>query len=236
MSEQKDAALDIAHSELERLSADQDRAAVIEAQLGAYFAAAGDHIRNGELAQAGETITIMKDFLNTPSFQAIRSIQARKEFYSRNISVLEALLDETRNNQAALAAARAPADADLSAAAQSSGREEELLAENARLEQAIADLNRNITAAGTRGSDASQRIAQLESSSAALQNSNTTLEANIAQRDESIAALQSRNAELSQTVAARDNRIRELESQNSSLDSEANTLRQRFQAILEMSQ
>jgi chromosome segregation ATPase len=245
VSEQQEAAMTAAYGELERLNAEHDKAAVIEAQLTAYVTSAGALIRNGELIQAADTITAMRQFLNTPAFQGIRSVQARKDFYTRTITVLETLLEDARTNQAASGGGNyvQPDTASTMVI-------EELVAEKARLEETIAELNRSAAAAGSRNSDAARRLgeldnanavlrntnASLESAAAALRNTNASLEAAAREREEVIAGLRSQNAALTRTVAARDSQISELEAKISGLDSEISTLRQRFQAILELSQ
>ena len=68
-----------AREELERLSGEQEKAALIEKQLNAYFAATGRQFQAGQYAEAADTAAAAREFLSTPSFQTIRSIQARRE-------------------------------------------------------------------------------------------------------------------------------------------------------------
>jgi len=171
----------------------------------------------------------MRQFLDTPSFQLIRVIQMRKDFYYRNIAALEALLEEAYKNQAVLSGGTTGFSID-------SGELEESRTENVRLEARITELTNTLTSANTRGTGATQRLTELENASAALRTQNASLEAAIAARDENIGTLRTENSTLTQTVTARDNHIRDLDARINTLDTESNTLRQRLQAILELTQ
>jgi chromosome segregation ATPase len=225
LSERSEAALSSARGELERLRTEEEKAAAIEAQLGAFFQLSGDQIRSGLFAEAGDTLKIMRVFLNTPAFQGFRSVQARKELYTQSITALETMLEEARRNQEALTAAgKTPAE-------DSYGALEELLAKNAQLEQTIAGLNQSLQSAGSHGSGLTRRLTELERSAAALQTS-------LSAREQTIASLESNNTNLSQTLSTQDNTIRELRTQNaaqeeriSSLDTQLTSLRQALQAL-----
>jgi len=239
VSEQKDAALNAAMGELDRLSFDQDKAAVIESQLAASFTGAADRIRSGQYAQAIDILAGMRLFLNTPSFQGIRSVQARKETYERQISVLETLAEDAQRNSAFASGERIPAPVSVPVSDPDTERAlEELMADNARLEETVASLNRTIAASSSRGSGTAQRLAELEASTATLHKTNIALESAVTERQEAIAALESRNTTLSQTVATRDSEISALQTRSNeqeerirSLDTQLTTLRQAIQAL-----
>jgi len=94
---------DIARGELDRLSREQAQTATVEAQMGAFFANLSRAINENNLAEAVTIIRSMRDFLNTPAFQGLRSIQSRKELYVQAINSFEIMVDELRRTQAALA-------------------------------------------------------------------------------------------------------------------------------------
>ena len=222
---ESEAALDLAYSQLERLNTEQEKAAAIEAQLGAFFYMVGGQIQNGSLADASVTLENMRAFLNTPAFNDLRSVQARREVYSRSIDVMEATLEEARRNQEALAAARSrtPEDAEKEL--------EELLDRNILLEETVAGLNRTLSALSSEGSGATARLSELEASSAALSLQNSDLENRLSEYTETITGMELQNAQLSQTLAARDNVITALEIQRTDLEQEIANLRNQIDII-----
>jgi hypothetical protein len=94
---------DIARGELEQLSREQAQAATVESQMGALFANLSRAINENNLEEAATIIRSMRDFLNTPAFQGLRSIQARKDLYAQAINSFEIMVNELRRTQAALA-------------------------------------------------------------------------------------------------------------------------------------
>jgi chromosome segregation ATPase len=92
-----------ARGELEQLSREQTQAAAVEAQMGAFFANLSRAINENKLEEASTIIRSMRDFLNTPAFQGLRSIQARKDLYAQAINSFEIMVNELRRTQAALA-------------------------------------------------------------------------------------------------------------------------------------
>jgi chromosome segregation ATPase len=225
LSGESEAALNSARSEIERLRTEQEKAAAVEAQLGAYFQITSEQIRSGLLTAAGDTLKSMRSFLNTPAFQNLRAFQAKKDVYARSITVLEAMVEEARRSPEAFAAAEQTPGDDPGEAL------EELLTKNAQLVQTIAELNQRLQSAGSQGSGVTRRLTELENSSASLQSS-------LSARNETIASLESRNTDLSQSLSARDNTIRELRAQNtaqeeriSNLDTQLSSLRQALQAL-----
>jgi chromosome segregation ATPase len=235
-SEQRDAELDAARIELERLSAEQEKSASIEAQMGGYFITLGDQIRANRLPAAAETLKTMRVFINTPAFQSLRSIQARKELYAQTINAMERMVEETRKNQAALV---------LAAAGQLTDEETEktlasLREENARLQENVTELGKSFAAVNSQGSEQTRRLidlqgeaaalraeradlqrqsAELRQQSADLQQQNSALQASERQKNQDIASLQSSNANLTQTVSARDTEIRNLNTRITTLTS-----------------
>jgi chromosome segregation ATPase len=234
VSEQSQAALSSARSELERLSGEQEKAGLVESQLGGYYAAVNNHIRAGRLGEAAETVQVMREFLNTPAFQNLRAIQSRKELYVSAADTLDFMIDEARKNSA-------PGVSQRPGALEAGELERavtELQNRNARLEETVAGLNRTIAAYSSQGSDLGQRIAEIEGSAAALRTLNQALEQAAAERENTIAALQAQNAALTQTVAARDSSISALQAENASqvetianLNTQLASIRQALQAL-----
>ena len=228
VSEQKEAALNIAQSELERLGTEQEKASAIEATLAASFAFAGECVRNGELTRASEILLQIRQFLNTPAFQGIRSLQARKDLYIRSIALMEALVEDARKNHSTAVTVSPAAPGNDNANDKAIN---DLLADKARLEETIAGLNRSIAAMSSQGSGAAQRLVELENSGAALRNINAALEALIDDRNKAVSELEAKNTSLVQMVSTRDNEIKELRTENQSLDTQLTSLRQAIQAL-----
>lgn len=240
VTEQAQASLDDARSELERLSSDQEKAAVIESQLGGYYAMVNDEIQKGLLDAAADTLELMREYLNTPAFQAIRSVQARKGLYAASIDLLEGVITDLEVSKAAGAPAPEAAvngdaeqiiadlwrkNAELeesietlnNAAAEAASAETALKTQTADLEQRLVAAVNNENTLKTRNAALEQQSAERERAIAALQTQNTGLTQTVAARDNTISTLQSQNARLTQTAAARDSTISTLQSQNTSL-------------------
>jgi chromosome segregation ATPase len=234
VSEQSQAALSSARSELERLSGEQEKAGVIESQLGGYYAAVNSHIRAGRLGEAAEAVRAMREFLNTPAFQSLKSIQARKELYVSAADSLDVMISEARKNSGAPAAGT---PGTLPA-----GELERALTElqnrNAQLEETAAGLNRTIAAYSSQGSGLEQRIAEIQEEEAALRTMNQSFQQQVADRDQTIAGLQSQSVAQSEIITARESSITTLQAENASqaetienLNAQLVTIRQALQAL-----
>ncbi|MDR0878646.1 MAG: hypothetical protein LBN21_11380, partial [Treponema sp.] len=212
---QSQAALGSAQSELERLTGDQEKSAVIESQLGGFFAAAGGQIRGEQLAEAALTLASAREFLNTPAFNSNRSIQSRKAVYTAAITSLEGMIDEARKNQAALTGT--PAIETTLNNEETEKALAELRAENEKL----AAERDHAVAAVSSGSDLGKQLSDLEEA-----NANQQRAAN--EKDMRIAELQT---QLTQVETEKDETIAELKTQNESLDTQLTSLRQAIQAL-----
>jgi len=175
------AAADMALGEMDRLSREQAHAAAIENQMSAMFANLNAQIRDNRLDEAAGTIRAMREFLNTPAFAVIRSIQARKDLYAQAINSFETMIDEARRSQAAAAGLFDP-----------------------NIEQSLADLHEENTRLQRRLEENSRerdsRIASLETNLAAQTQSSQSSQ-------QTVVSLQAENAALNQTVAAQENTI-----------------------------
>ncbi|MCL1836314.1 MAG: hypothetical protein FWG46_02070 [Treponema sp.] len=193
------AAVDLAIGEMDRLSKEQAQAAAVESQMGAFFAKLNEQIGNYHLDEAAETIVSMRGFLNTPSFQSLRSIQARKDLYTQAINSFETMVEEARRSQSGRSGLR-----DEAAELAITSLEERY----ARLERDMEEKDKTIAAFSSDGSALSQRLAGLEESAGTLRTQNAALEESAREKDGRIASLetnlavQAQNAETSrQTVA-----------------------------------
>jgi chromosome segregation ATPase len=210
VSEQSRAALSSARGELERLSSDQEKAAVMESQLEGYYILVNDQIQRGLPDAALDTLALMREYLNTPAFQTIRAVQARKALYTASIDIMGRMIDDAKTRNAA--AAPAPVtDADVEQIIT------DLWRKNAELEDNLEALNNEAAEAGVRVLELEQRVTEQETAAAALQTRNGSLTQTVAARESTITALQTQNGSLTQTVAERESTIATLQTQNSSL-------------------
>ena len=218
--------------------------------MGAFFANLNTEIYEGRFDEAAETVQAMRRFINSPTFQSLRSIQARRELYTQAINSFETMIDEVRRFQAA---GLRPPDRNIERTLA------ELQEQNTRLGQAIEEKDRTIAAFSSEGSGQTRRLAELERSVNTLRTTNSELEERARERDSRITSLetslatQTRNTEearreatglqtevatLSQTVTTRDTTIRELQAQNTAheenianLNTQLNSIRNALQAL-----
>ncbi|MDR3173243.1 MAG: hypothetical protein LBU19_03245 [Treponema sp.] len=196
-------ALSNAQREIDRLSSDQEKGAAIEAQLSGLYVRAAAAINGGNLGEAAGTLTAMRDFINTPSFQGIRSIQPRKAFYFSSISTLEGLitLSEKLNTAVATAGGRGYERALA-----------ELEERNAALEEQVAGLSDAVAASDAEGSGLGRQLRELQSRINALQTQSAQQGRTLEEQRRAAEEQQRRNTELN--------------SRNTELDRQLTSLRQ----------
>lgn len=195
--EQNQDALNAAREELRHLADEQDRAALVERQIGGFYTLAQSHLREGSPEKALETLTLMREFLETPSFQTVRAIQSQKEGHLAAINTLSVAVEGLLRGAIPLA----PPDPR---------QEEELLAlreENTTLTQTIADQTREIAAYRSQGTDLTRTVREFEGTISSLRTQNATQE-----RD--ISALRNENTAQAQQIGAQERDISTLRTQN----------------------
>ncbi|GHV57783.1 hypothetical protein AGMMS49579_24140 [Spirochaetia bacterium] len=203
-----------ARSELDRLTSDTERAAAIEAQLSAHYAAAAVQIFSNNLDAAKTSLEKMREFLNTPSFQSIRIFQDRKALYLTSINALKEMIDKAEETEDALAAGNAEYE----------DRIELLQNQKNEYEKRTGDLERDLKASETRITT--------------LQNQVSGQQRTLNERDAAAVELRALNANLTRTVTARESTITELRAQNAeqaasieSLNSQLANIRQTLQSL-----
>ncbi|MDR0450924.1 MAG: hypothetical protein LBH26_06635 [Treponema sp.] len=234
-NEQSRQALGAARAELERLSGDQEKGAAIEAQMAGLYADAAAQVNAGRLDAALKSLASMREFINTPSFQAVRSVQARKNFYLTSIATLEEVIAAAEKLNAVVASSGA-------------GEFERTIAEleerNSILEEQVAGLNQAVS--GTQSS-LSRQLTELQNRISGLQTQAAGQQRSISEKDGSIADLNTRNSALTQqlnsltqqlsglqaqaasqqrSISEKDGSIAELNTRNSALTQQVGTLTQ----------
>jgi uncharacterized coiled-coil protein SlyX len=201
----------VAGRELERINLEQIQAAGIEAQMGAFFSNLNAQIADNSYDEAAGTIKSMRAFINTPAFQSLRSIQARKEMYAQAINSFETMVEEALKHQ----------DEQADGANESS--QSGLQARIAQLEHDLAEKDKTIEAISSQGSGAAQRLRDIEKTNGTLQTDNRQLQtrnsqltADLERQTKSATDLQrelqtekAETARLNQLVTARESTISE---------------------------
>ncbi|MDR2377089.1 MAG: hypothetical protein LBD96_11710 [Treponema sp.] len=224
-AEQSREALSRARTELERLSTDQEKGAAVEAHLSAMYISAAASINLGRLKEAATTLNAMRDFINTPSFQGIRSVEFRRNFYLSSITTLEELIGLAEKLNTAVE--------DAGSGGTNYERNIARLEErNAMLEEQVESLNQAVIASDTEGSGLGRQVSELQRRIGDLQNRNAeqerTLEEQRGTLEEQSGTLEERqrtNTELNRQLGELTSRsndlgrqVTELTGRNSELD------------------
>jgi hypothetical protein len=201
----------LADSELERLNIEQYRSAAIESQMGAFFANLNSQISGGRLDEAAGTIKAMRDFINTPAFQSLRSIQERKNLYVQAISSFETMVEDTKKYQTGGAGIT-----ERNTEGSQSGLQDMIT----RLQKDLAEKDKTIEALGS-GSSATRRLTEengrlgktnsdlqaengrLEKLESDSRNRVSSLEADVITLQQTERNLQADNTRQAQTIANR---------------------------------
>lgn len=192
--------LEAVRDEFVKLLGDEEKAALAEQQINAYFSTAEKQVRALQYGEALNTLAALKEFLVTPSLQTLRPIQARRESGLAAAAALSTTVESLKNGgvvPASPAAAQPPAAAPLPAFVPASGS----------------------------GKTETELRRQLESQNAANAAGLAEREQIIEDLRKEQSGLQSRNAELQQSLTGKDTQIKSLETQNESLRSQLQNLR-----------
>jgi len=233
------AELEAARNELAQASREQAQAATVEAQIAAFFANAHAQVAENRFQDAEQTVIALREFINTPAFQGLRLIQARRDLYIQAANTLEAVLEERRTIHQAMLAGALPPDLDA---------ETRLREEIAQLERVLTERESTIDALGDGASGAAQRISQLENSVTTLQSTNATLTSQVntlqgnlttqtqaaANSQQALTTLQAENTTLSQAISTRDSTISQLQQQNTLNEQEITNLNNQIAAIRQL--
>jgi chromosome segregation ATPase len=216
-----------AAGELERLYREQTQTAAVEAQMGGFFSNLNRKITDNNLDEAAATVKSMREFINTPAFENIRSIQARKEMYTQAINSFETMIDETRKYKTNSGAG---GNIDTNG----------LQARIAQLEQNLAEKDKTIAAFSSQGTSATRRLTELENNNKTLQTRNTQLQTDLDRQTRSAATLQQN---LTQTTAQFQQATSDLQTEkqrtatlNQTVEARNTTIQQRDNSIRDLQQ
>jgi len=225
-------ALEAAQEEFARVSREHTQAEGMEAMIANLFASAHRQVVGNRFYEAEESIRSLRGIIGDPAFQAIRALQARREFYAQATYTLEALLEKNRATHAAMIAgllqgwdAETPPDeAMIGLLPPDVDAEPRLLEEIARLEGELAARDEVIGSMGEAGADLAQIVAQFENTIAGLQSANAELNSQAGSLQSANTALNSQLSSLQSSNAALNSQLSGLQSTNGALTSQVNTL------------
>jgi septal ring factor EnvC (AmiA/AmiB activator) len=228
--EQSASELTAAQEELGRLSSDQERAARVESQMGGYYQQVHERIQAGELDNAAALLGSMRELLNAPSLQGIRSLESRKKNHLAAIDSLELGIAE---------ALRAREEAASSAAGVSSGvsssteETEALQRQIETLEAAVSQQQETIAAFSAQDSETGRLIAGYEERISGLEAQDNEQRERIVEQDRRIVALQGQAENLNRTIANNETTMAELRTRNETLARANEDLTRQIAAIRE---
>jgi chromosome segregation ATPase len=193
-----------ARGELEQLSKEQSQAATVEAQMGAFFANLSRAINANNFDEAAAIIRSMRDFLNTPAFQSLRSIQARKDLYAQAINSSEIMVNELRRTQAILASGIMSLDRSAEEVfAQLQEKADQLDRDLAERNRRIAEMERNLR-------ETTSASANFERRAETLQTQNNTLQTNLERETGRANTLQANVTRQNATIANRNDVVEQI--------------------------
>jgi len=171
--------LDAASAELDRLTTEQQKMAVVDAQLSGALAAISSYVKNSQFDQAEQTVETLKTFLNNNSLSSLRVFQSRKEFYNQSINFMETIIADARKNSGD--------------SADKGNRD--LQEKNAALEKRVTELQNTINSSS---SDQARRVSELEETLSTQQTTIATLETEKVTLTQRVSDLQTANEEQAQ--------------------------------------
>jgi len=242
--EQSQAHLGAAMDEIRRLSTEQERVARVESQMAGYYAAASNMIAQDRLDEAYDTLRAMKEFLDAPSLQGMRSLETRKQTNLAAIAAMEGAVAEAQRQKDAASREAGAVRTVVSAAGQDEALAE-LQERYAALEKQVEDQGRLIAASSAEGSEQGRMIAEYANSINELRTQNERFSAaNINQqetlnrRDSEIVTLRTETAALSSQLQTANTRIQQSEAeleeqrrQNTALTQQNNELQGRYEDL-----
>jgi len=149
--------LESAVNELDKLRTEQEKIAVIDAQISGGLASAKDNIQKKQYDQATRTVENLRRFCNNNVLATSRTFQSRKDFYNQSIDFMEAMINDAIKNSGSSSSSSSDAD------------QSELKDENAKLQEKITEMQKTIDAQKSGDSGLSKRIDDLNASVASLQ-------------------------------------------------------------------
>ncbi|MCL1814882.1 MAG: hypothetical protein FWG27_03545 [Treponema sp.] len=185
-----------AREKLETLSGDAEKAALVEMQLSGFYTGLSRQIEAGQYREAEKTLAALREFLATPSFSSIKTIQARQANDTALISTLSALIREAQKNTAlSIPAAEI---SELPPVPPGTGAE--------------AELRRQLTAQSASLTEQGSALTELQKNLTALQNRNDAILQSLTEKESQLDSLRATNTSQAQTIQSLQNTINSIRS------------------------
>ena len=199
-----------ARNELSRLGAEQELANRAEAQMSGFYVTVNNQISDGRMAEAASTLMAMREFLDAPSLQGIRSVETRKQTHLTAISAIEQLVS--------ISDGRFQGETLMG-----------LQAQNAALEQIIAALEREVAAFSLTGTEQVRVISEYVASIRELETIAANQQQTLNWRDSEI---QSLRTEMTRQASELNNNIAVLQRRNEELQRQNDDIQRRMEAAI----
>jgi DNA repair exonuclease SbcCD ATPase subunit len=222
--------------QLQKITAQGEKADIVENQFRGYYAILDDQVKSGLWNVAMETVSAMRELLETPSLQENRFFQAQKDSRRASFDALSSLIAANLSSGVTVQLEPPP---EPSSERDSENQERmadlekniaTLTEQNAQYEKTIAANERTINSYKNQGNslDAQQQtINDLRTQNAGLQQTITT-------NNTTINDLRTQNAGLQQTITTNNTTINDLQTQNETLQQRTTQLQQQNDAIRQL--
>jgi len=140
------ASLNAEIEELRQLGSKQERLNMAESQMNSLYMMDNDHIYQGQLDEASDTLQLMKEFLDSPVFQGTYAYEMRRKTHLTAISGLEEAVNRLKSGPAY----------------HGQVHDDTLRQRNAALEQRMQDLEKELAASNEIGAEQRRIITRHE--------------------------------------------------------------------------
>ena len=209
--------------ELRQLGQEQDRLNRAEDQMLGFYITVNNQINNNELDEASITLEAMRMFLNAPSLQGLRNMEALRQSHLAAIAAMENAIAATGGSSLSLSRAL---DQDEAIS--------ELQARYAALEERSAGLERDIDVFISEGSEQARIMEEYANQISRLEGAAQNQEARINQQAGELAALNNRAQEAETALAEQQRENNDLAAERDASREERDQLQQRLDAVLEV--
>jgi DNA repair exonuclease SbcCD ATPase subunit len=222
--------------QLQNITVQGEKADVVENQFRGYYAILDAQVKSGLWNVALETISAMKELLETPSLQENRFFQAQKDSRRASFDALSSLIAANLSSGVTVQLAPPP---EPSSERDSENQERmadlekniaTLKEQNAQYEKTIAANERTINSYRNQESSLNTRQQTIND----LQAQNTGLQQTITTSNATINDLRTQNAGLQQTITTSNATINDLRTQNEALQQRTTQLQQQNDAIRQL--
>ncbi|MDR0411581.1 MAG: hypothetical protein LBH75_06370 [Treponema sp.] len=182
--------LTTAQEQLQKITSEDEKARLVENQFRGYYVILNEQVNSGLWGAAAETISAMRDLLETPLLQENRSFQAQKDSRRASLDALSALV--TANLSSGITVQPAPLVSDTSVEKDSENQKK------------IADLEEKIAAQEqilNSYKNQEQSLNAYQQTISDLRTQNTGLQQTITANSTTINDLQTQNESLQQRAA-----------------------------------